>query len=234
MTKMIDQTVKFGKDIHLGDYVVIEKGVVIGNDVSIGNHVIIKEGTVIGDGVSIDDFTLVGKLPAKSKGMARQPNLKLSPLIIDRHVNIGSHTIIYRGTVIYEGVLIGDLASVRENVSIGVNSIVGRNAMVENNTRIGKNVTIQTSAYVTADMIIEDEVFIGPCFSSSNDKYMGTGKVKLKGPTLKKGAKIGNNASLLPEVVIGEGAIVGAGAVVTKDIAGGLTAVGNPAKKIND
>src|SRR5690625_5964 len=93
---MIDQTVKFGKDIHLGDYVVIEKGVVIGNDVSIGNHVIIKEGTVIGDGVSIDDFTLVGKLPAKSKGMARQPNLKLSPLIIDRHVNIGSHTIIYR------------------------------------------------------------------------------------------------------------------------------------------
>src|SRR5690625_4511302 len=96
--------------------------------------------------------------------------------------------------------------------------------MVENNTRIGGRVTIQTSAYVTADMIIEDEVFIGPCFSSSNDKYMGTGKVKLKGPTLKKGAKIGNNASLLPEVVIGEGAMVGAGAVVTKDIARGVTA----------
>lgn len=229
---MIDRTAKIGRDVQIGDYVVIEKGVVIGNDVNIGHHVVIKERTVVGDGVTVEDYSLIGKTPAKSKGMARQPKLNLSPLIIDKRVKIGSHTIIYRGTIIYEGVLIGDLASVRENVSIGKNSIVGRNAMVENNTRVGKNVTIQTASYVTADMIIEDDVFIGPCFSSSNDKYMGAGDVKLKGPVLKKGAKIGNNASLLPGIVIGKDAIVGAGAVVTKDIAEDLTVVGNPAREI--
>lgn len=84
--------------------------------------------------------------------------------------------------------------------------------MVENNTKIGKRVTIQTGCYITADMTIEDEVFIGPCCSTSNDKYMGMGNYPYQGPTIKRGAKIGNNATLLPAVVIGEHAVIGAGA----------------------
>jgi len=227
---MIHSTAKVGKNVIIGEHVVIEKDVVIGNDVAIGHHVVIKEGTIIGDGVSVADFTLLGKFPFTNNNMARKPSKNLSPLFIYNDVKIGSHNVIYRGVTLSEGVLTGDLASIRENVTAGKNTIIGRNAMVENNTQIGENVTIQTGSYVTADMVIEDDVFIGPCFSSSNDKYMGKGNEQLKGPVLKKGSKIGNNASLLPDVVIGEKAIVGAGAVVTKDVEEKITVVGSPAR----
>src|SRR5699024_1836718 len=74
---------------------------------------------------------------------------------------------------------------------------------------------------------------IGPCFSSSNDKYMGEGNDVLKGPILKYGSKIGNNASLLPGITIGKKAVVGAGSVVTKDVLDHHVVVGNPAKQLS-
>ena len=229
---MINETVKIGSNVSIGEHVVIEEDVIIGDDVTIGHHVVIKKDTYIGDRVTIQDSTLLGRKPSGNKQMARVPKMDLSPLIIFNDVNIGSHCVIYQGTTIMEGVLVGDLASIREQVKVGKDSIVGRSAIVEHHTRIGEKVTIQTSSYVTAHMVIEDDVFIGPCFSSSNDKHMGKGDKPLKGPVLKKGAKIGNNASLLPGIIIGEQAIVGAGAVVTKDVESGVTVVGNPAKVI--
>src|SRR5699024_3339489 len=108
-----------------------------------------------------------------------------------------------------------------------------RAAIVELNTVIGKSCTIQTQAYITGDTILEDHVFIGPCVSMSNDKYMGAKEYPLKGPYIKTGAKVGNNASLLPGVVIGTDTIIGAVAVVTRDIDNGIVAAGIPAKKLN-
>jgi len=229
---MIDKTVQISKNVTMGEHVVIEKNVVIGEDVVIGHHVIIKAGTVIGNHVMIDDLVSLGRAPTSNKKMARKPVNDLAPLVIEDHVKIGSNCVVYRGSTISEGVFIGDLASIREKVKVGKGSIIGRNAMVENNTCIGERVTIQTSAYVTADMLIEDEVFIGPCFSSSNDKYMGEGNYPHQGPVLKKGAKIGNNAIFLPGVVIGEKAIVGAGAVVTKNVKDHDVVIGNPANPL--
>src|SRR5690625_7806328 len=104
--------------------------------------------------------------------------------------------------------------------------------MVENNTHIGRFVTIQTSSYVTAYMSIEDHVFIGPCFSTSNDKYMGMKNEGLQGPVLKKDSKMGNNATFLPGIIIGKQATVGAGSVVTKHDVDGEIGDDNPAKKI--
>lgn len=229
---MIAETSKIGKNVKIGEYVVIEENVVIGDNVTIGHHVVIKQDTVIGDHVSICDLTSLGRFPSSNKKMARKPLRKLSPLKIAEYVNIGSNCVIYRGSIISEGVFIGDLASIRENVCIGKESIIGRNAMVETNTIIGERVTIQTSSYVTADMIIEDNVFIGPCFSSSNDKYMGMGNYHHQGPVLRKDSRIGNNATLLPGVEVGESSIVGAGAVVTKNVKNSDTVIGNPARQL--
>src|SRR5699024_379112 len=229
---MIDKTVQIGKNVTMGEHVVIEKNVVIGEDVVIGHHVIIKAETIIGDQVMIDDLVSLGRAPTSNKKMARKPADDLAPLVIGDHVKICCNCVVFRVSTISEGVCIGDLASIREKVKVGKGSIIVRDAIVENNTRIGGRVTIQTSAYVTADMVIEDEVFIGPCFSSSNDKYMGEGNYPLQGPVLKKGAKIGNNATFLPGVVVGEKAIVGAGAVVTKNIKANSIAVGNPANQL--
>lgn len=222
-----------GSHVTMGKGVVIEPGVVIGDDVSIGHYAVIKRDTIIGKGVQIGDLVVLGKMPAANNKMAMKPAQELRPLIIGDGVKIGAHVVIYRGVMIEQDVLIGDLASIRERVAIGKSSIIGRSVTVEPKTVIGNRVTIQTASYITSDMIIEDEVFIGPCCSTSNDKYMGRGNYKHQGPIIKRRARIGNNAALLPGVIIGEEAVVGAGAVVTKDVANEQTVVGNPARSIN-
>ncbi len=230
---MIHESVVMGTDVSLGANTVIEENVVIGNNVRIGHNVTIKANTTIGNGVQINDLSILGKETSTNKKMARKPQKNTTPLIIEDDVKIGCSSVIYRNVLLKKGVFVGDLSSIRENVTVGEDSIIGRNVMVENNTTIGKRVTIQTGCYITADMEIEDEVFFGPCCSTSNDKYMGMGNFKHQGPIIKKGAKIGNNATLLPAVIIGENAIVGAGAVITKDVPANKTVVGNPGRLLN-
>lgn len=229
---MIDKTAQIGEYVTIGEHVVIEENVFIGQHVTIGHHAVIKKDTIIGDYVHIGELSVLGRAPASNKKMARKPVLALDPLVIGNNVTIGCNSVIYRDVELHDGVFVGDLASIRENVTVGEDSIIGRNAIVETNTQIGNRVTIQTGCYITADMVIEDEVFIGPCCSTSNDKYMGKGNFKHQGPVIKRGAKIGNNATLLPAIIIGENAIVGAGSVITKDIPPSKTVVGNPGRVI--
>lgn len=226
------QQVKYGNNVSIGLHVVIEPRVSIGNDVSIGNFVIIKSDTHIGNGVRIGDFSVLGKEPSSNKKMALKPPADLPPLTIHDNVNIGCSVVLYKGVTLENDVLVGDMASIRERVTVEESSIIGRNVMIEPKTIIGKRVTIQTSSYITSDMIIEDHVFIGPCCSTSNDKYMGLGNYHHQGPIIKKQARIGNNATLLPGITIGEQAVVGAGAVITKDVPPKQTYVGNPGKPI--
>jgi acetyltransferase-like isoleucine patch superfamily enzyme len=152
--------------------------------------------------------------------------------MIQTGTRIGHLVSIYAGTHIGRNAFVGDHASIRENVSVGEESVVGRAAIVELNTRIGNYCTIQTLAYVTGDTILEDEVFIGPCVSMSNDKYMGAKQYNLKGPYIKKAAKIGNNASILPGITVGSNTIAGAGAVITKDTEDHVIVAGVPARRI--
>lgn len=153
----------------------------------------------------------------------------------DAQLIIGKNAFIRSGTKIYTGVKIGDSfktghnAFIRENTEIGNNVLIGTGSVLDGNCRIGNNVSIQTCAYITAFTTIEDDVFIGPRVVTTNDKYMVTG-ARLIGPIIKKGARIGANATLLPGIVIGEGAVVGSGAVVTKDVPPHVTVAGNPAR----
>ncbi|MCM3761870.1 N-acetyltransferase [Alkalihalobacillus oceani] len=227
----IDPTATLGNGCEIGEYVVIEEDVEIGDNVTIDHHVVIKAGTKIGEDVRIQAFTLLGKQPAANKKMARKPTAALFPLSIGNGVTIGSHVTLYHGSVLADEVFIGDHVSIREEVEVGRRSVIGRHVMVEPKTTIGQSVTVQTGCYVTADTTIEDFVFLGPCVSMSNDKYMASGKGVHTGPYIKKGAKLGNHATLLPSIIIGAGATVGAGAVVTKDVADSTVVVGNPARQ---
>ncbi|MGC9322938.1 MAG: acyltransferase, partial [Kosmotogaceae bacterium] len=110
-------------------------------------------------------------------------------------------------------------------------------ATVENGTSVGKRVKIETGAYITAFSTIEDYCFIAPEVTFTNDNYLGRTeerKKHFKGPTVKKGARIGANATLLPGVIVGEDALVAAGSVVTKDLAPRKIYAGIPAKYIRD
>ncbi len=152
-------------------------------------------------------------------------------------VTIGDNALIRSGSIIYSDVKIGNnlktghRALVRENSEIGDNVLIGTNVVLDGNCKLGSNISIQTGAYITAFTTIEDNVFIGPWVVTANDKYMVTG-AKLIGPTIKKGARIGANATILPGIVIGERAVVGSGSVVTKDVPADETVVGNPARPI--
>ncbi len=180
---------------------------------------IIKHGKVnLGPGTVVGDNVVLGHLE-------------------DGLLTIGENSIIRSGTIIYSNVKIGNNFKtghhvlIRENTEIGDNVLIGTNSVVDGNCKIGKNVSVQTDVYVTAYTTIEDDVFMGPFSVTTNDKYMQVG-AKLEGPHIKKGARIGANSTILPAIIIGEQAVVGSGAVVTHDVPGKTTVVGNPARQI--
>jgi len=152
---------------------------------------------------------------------------------------IGNNAIIRPNSTIYCKVKIGNNFRtghnilIRENTTIGDDVLIGTNTIVDGNTTIGSNVSIQGNVYIPTNTTIEDNVFIGPCAVLANDKYPIRKKYDLKGPVLRKGASIGANSTILPGIEIGEGAMVAAGALVTKNVPSWKLAIGAPAKIID-
>jgi len=149
---------------------------------------------------------------------------------------IGKNAVIRSGTIIYCDVTIGDYFQsghnvlIREKTRIGDRVAIGTSAVIEGNTSIGDNVSLQSMVYIPTDTVIGNNVFIGPNTVLTNDRYPPTRIGGLKGPQIRAGAAIGANATLLPGVCIGEGALVAAGAIVTRDVPAHMLAIGAPAK----
>jgi UDP-2-acetamido-3-amino-2,3-dideoxy-glucuronate N-acetyltransferase len=115
--------------------------------------------------------------------------------------------------------------------------VIGRGSLVENDTTIGPRTRVQANAYITAYCTLEEDVFIAPGVLTTNDNYMGRTEKRLdllRGPTIRRGARIGGGAILLPGIEIGEEAFVGAGAVVLENVPARAVVVGNPARRIRD
>jgi acetyltransferase-like isoleucine patch superfamily enzyme len=126
---------------------------------------------------------------------------------------------------------------VRERCEIGDEVVIGRGSLVENDVTIGARTRIQANAYVTAYSTLEEDVFVAPGVVTTNDNFMGRTDRRLeamRGPTIRRGARIGGGAVLLPGVEIGEEAFVGAGAVVLADVPPRTVVVGNPARAIRE
>ncbi len=234
--RFIDPSASITEGVELGTYVHIGSNVKIGKGCRIGNFVVIHADTLIGENVSIGDNTVIGKLPMKAS-ISTLESRQLEPAVIGDDCLIGTCVAVYRGAKIGRGVLIADHATVREQVEIGKFTIVGRGVAVENDTRIGNYVKIETDAYITAHTIIEDRVFIAPMVATSNDNFLGRTEERFKyrkGPTIKKGARVGTNATILPGITLGEDAVVAAGAVVTKDVPPRKVVAGVPAGILKD
>ena len=129
---------------------------------------------------------------------------------------------------------IWNLAQVRENVCIGSNCVLSKNVYIDTGVRIGDNVKIQNNVNVYNGVTIEDDVFLGPSMTFTNDMFPRAFNKdwRITETLVRKGASIGANATIVCGVIIGEYAMVGAGAVVTKDVAPYSLVVGNPARKI--
>ncbi len=149
---------------------------------------------------------------------------------------IGKNAVLRSGTIIYCDVVIGDdfqtghNVVIREKTTVGNGVAVGTSTVIEGTCTIGNKVSLQSMVYIPTDTIIEDNVFIGPNTVLTNDRFPPTRIGGLKGPHIKKGAAIGANTTIVPGVCIGEGALVAAGAVVTKDVPDRVLAIGSPAR----
>jgi len=149
---------------------------------------------------------------------------------------IGRNALLRSGTIIYCDVEIGDdfqcghHVLIREKTRIGSRVAVGTATVIEGNTTIGSEVRIQSLAFIPTNTVIGNGAFIGPHAVLTNDRYPPHGRPELRGPVLKDRAVIGANATVLPGIVIGEGACVAAGAVVTRNVPPWKLALGVPAR----
>ena len=197
---------------------------------------IVYPGTVLGEGVRVLEGAVVGKQPVLSPRSTakREP---LPPAELGPGTIVSTGAIVFAGTTLGARVIVGDQACVRERCAIGDDVVIGRGSLVENDTTIGALTKIQADAYITAYSTLEEHVFIAPCVVTTNDNFMGRTERRhelVKGPTIRRGARIGGGAILCPGIEVGEEAFVGAGAVVTKDVPPRAVVVGNPARVLRE
>ncbi len=233
MSNYISKTAKIGENTTVGINTIVKDNVIIGKNCIIGNNVIIYENTEIGEYVRIDDNTVIGKKPMISPRSIFKAQKEYNPTKIGDNCLIGTNVIIYVQCKIGDNNLIADMATVRENVSIGDYNIIGRGVAIENYCNIGSRNKFETNSYLTAYSEVEDYCFIAPGVTTSNDNFMGRDKERykhFKGITMKKGARLGVNVTVLPGKTINEDGVAAAGSIVTKDIPSEEIWLGSPAK----
>ena len=204
----------------------------VGRDVTFGAHVVVHDGVRIGDGCTIQDHVVLGKRPK----LARDAPDPGEPLVLGDGAAVCAGAVVFAGTRIGAGAIIGDQAYVRERVQIGERAVIGRATTVENDVTIGDRALIQTSVYVTAFSVVEDDVFLGPCVMTTNDDTMNRHEpgLRLRGATFRRACRVGGAAVLTPGVEVGEEAFVAAGAVVTKDVPARTRVIGVPARAVGE
>lgn len=228
---VVNQNTSISNSTIIHENVTIEKGVVI------HDYVVIYPNTIIRQGVEIWDHCVLGKPPTSPGCIDREFKSKYEPLIIGANSILCPHVILYTGITIGERTMLGDNCSIREECSIGNDCLIGRNVSVNYNTTIGDRTKIMDNSHITGNMAIGKNVFIGMGIVTSNDNNigkMGFDEAYVQGPKIEDNVLIGTGANLLPNVRIGKGSIVGAGALVTRDVPPNKLVMGMPARIIRD
>ena len=188
----------------------------------------ILPGVELGDGVEIGEYVVIGH---PFRGMAEGE----VATVIGAGAVIRSHTVIYAGCRLGRAVQSGHGALIREHTVIGDDVSIGSGTVIEHRVVIEDGVRIHSQAFVPEFSHLKRGCWLGPNVVLTNAKYPLSPGVKeqLEGPTVEEGAMIGANATVLPGLIIGRRALVGAGSVVTRDVAAGVVVAGNPARVIS-
>jgi acetyltransferase-like isoleucine patch superfamily enzyme len=229
----VDPEAVIGVGVSIGPGTVVGAGAVIGDRSSVGANTVIYGGVVLGAGAVVEDLVVLGKRPRLRRGSSAAA-VELGALRLGEEVTVCCGAVVYAGASIGSGAIIGDQAQVREGSRVGERSVVGRASCVDFNATVGDRVSIQTGVYVTSSAVVEDDVFLGPGVLMTNDDTMGRHPrgEPLQAPVVRRAARVGGAAVLVPGVEIGEEAFVGAGAVVTRDVAPRELVLGLPARAV--
>ena len=198
-----------GEGIIVGVGAIIYKGTKIGNRCRIGNYAIIRSGVTLGDDCVVEDFAILGQPTGRP--------IKNRELVVGAKSVIRAHSIIYQGTTIGAGLQTGHGTVIREENNIGSNLQIWSGSTIDYGCALGDDILVHNQVYIPQFTIIENGVFLAPGVKIANDKYPMK-KMDLKGPTIKRGARVGMGTVLNPEITIGENAYVASGSMVTKDV----------------
>ncbi len=157
--------------------------------------------------------------------------IRYEPAQIGRYARIRSNTVIYSNVRIGDDLETGHNVVIREENVIGHRFRIWNNAVVDYGCKIGDDVRVHCDVYIAQYTIIEDRVFLAPGVIVANDLHPICTRC-MRGPTIRQGARVGCNATLLPGIIIGMSALVGAGSVVTHDVPDRTVVAGNPAQVI--
>lgn len=217
----------------MAEQTVVHEGARVAPGVQIGSGTVVHDGTSVAEDCLIEDLVVLGKRPRLRPGSSAAGR-ELGPLVLELGVTVCCGAVVYAGARIGARAIIGDQAQVRERAVIGERSVVGRGSCVDFDATVGARVLIQTGVYVTGGSVVEDDVFLGPGVTTSNDDTMGRHApgVPLAGPVFKRACRVGAGAVLVPGVTIGEEAFVAAGAVVTRDVGAREVVMGVPARVV--
>lgn len=197
--------------------------------VKIASTAIIHPNVSFGENVVVEDFCIIGYPP---KGAASG---ELETRFGD-NCHIRTQSTIYAGTVFGEKCHIGHMVFIREACVFGDNCSIGVNTLIEHHCCIGDRVRIQGQAGLCEHTIIEDDAWIGPRVVTANVYHPTCDRAKdcLNGPIIRKGAIIGANVSIVPDIEIGERAFIGLGSVVMKSVPNEAIVSAQPARKVGD
>lgn len=199
-TAIISENAILGRNVTVGPFTIIHSNVEIGDDTVIGSNCEIGVPTPLGDG---------------------------SPLRIGAKSNIRSHSVFYESSRFGESLVTGHRVTVRETTSAGDGFQIGSLSDIQGHCSIGSYVKLHSNVHIGQESIIEDFVWIFPYVVLTNDPHPPS-EVRL-GVKVCKFAVIATMSVVLPGVTIGEGALVGAGSLVRRDVAPNRVAAGNPA-----
>lgn len=191
---------------------------------SIASTAVIQPHATLAEDARIGEFVIIGEWQSDNP----------PPAAIGPGAVIRSHTVIYAGVQIGANFQTGHGVLIRQHTRIGDDVSIGSHSAVEHHVKIGHRVRIHTGVFIPELTTLEDDCWIGPRVVFTNAPHPRCANIPhcLEGITIKSGAKIGANVTILPGITIGENALVGAGSVVRKDVAPGTVVTGSPAVEI--
>lgn len=206
---------------------IVAAGVRLGSDVSVGAFSVVNEGVQVGDGSTIGAHAVIGEVTADyyEPGHSYVPQ----PTVVGPGAVIRSHSVVYSGATVGQGFESGHHVTIREGSSIGDGCRVGSYCDIQGQCAIGDYVRFHSGVFLPMFTTVEDLVWIFPHAVLTNDPHPPSDSC-ITGPTIRRAAVVGAASVVMPGIVVGEGALVAARSLVTRDVPDGKVAIGAPAR----